>query len=541
MGPLGFLCEAWGFEDPASRLKFGLVFSITILAGVHGFSALRSFLRNQFVWVQDKEITSRLFSATLEQPYSYFLTKNSAELQHLLLSGGVTQGVINGVLSVMGHLSVALTLTLALIWADPLTALIGGLVVAVAYTMVRKLTRRMLEVKGGMAHHADRQRRRICQEALTGIRFVKTTGREGFFLDRFREHSETASKGMVYHAVYVDFVRSFLEWVTFAGILTLSVYLILKTRDLDALLPRLTLYTMATYRIVPAIHEAFGLWSRLRFDATHLKDTVQILNSPALGETVAQRPIEGFREGLPLISFEGVGFQYPTGDRLILDGVDLEVQRREWIGIVGSTGAGKTTMLDLMAGLSQPTKGRILVGESPLTPEVLEDWRRHIGVVPQEVILLDDTLLRNVAFGLDVEAIDRERVAEVCQAAGLAKLLDTLSDGYDTPLGDRGLRLSGGERQRVGIARALYRQPQLLLLDEATSALDQATEARIVTTLRELAKSCTLVTVAHRLSSVKPCDRILVMEHGKIAAQGTYDELVRDSKVFQELALVGQG
>ncbi len=256
---------------------------------------------------------------------------------------------------------------------------------------------------------------------------------------------------------------------------------------------------------------------------------------------MAQKPIEGLREGLPLIRFENVSFRYPTGDRPILNGVKLEVQRCEWIGIVGSTGAGKTTMLDLMAGLTQPTEGQVVVGETVLTPEFLEDWRRHIGVVPQEVILIDDTLLRNVAFGLDSDAIDPERVAEVCRAAGLSELIETLSDGYDTSLGDRGLRLSGGERQRVGIARALYRRPQLLLLDEATSALDQATEARIVTTLRELARRCTLITVAHRLSSVKPCDRILVMEHGKIAAQGTYDQLVRESKVFQELALVGRG
>lgn len=539
LGPMGMLFGAFDVTTPELRLQVGLVLSSAILACVHGFNALRSYLRNQFVWMQDKELTTRLFSAILERPYSWFLTKNSAELQHILLSGGVTQGVINGVLAVAGQLSVALTLGAALVWTDPMVAAVGIAAVGVAYALVRRGSHQLLVVKGGEAHHADRRRRRIAQEALTSIRFVKTTGRERFFLDHFHEQSERASKGMVYHAIYVDTVRSFLEWVTFTGILSLSVFLILRTQDFEALLPRLTLFTMATYRIVPAVHELFGLWSRLRFDSIHLKETVDVLESPTLGETVTARAVEGLQEGRPLVTFEKVEFRYPEGDRQILDKVDLKVGRREWIGIVGSTGAGKTTMLDLMSGLCLPTGGEIVVGSTPLTADVMEDWRSHIGVVPQEVILLDDTLRKNIAFGSAVEDIDDARVAEVCQAAGLAGLIEGLSEGYETSLGERGVRLSGGERQRVGIARALYRKPDLLLLDEATSALDQATEARIVKTLRELANDCTLVTVAHRLSSVKPCDRILVMEHGKIAAVGTYEELVRDSHVFRELAALG--
>lgn len=537
VGPVGALLEATQVSEPAQRLQAGLLLSSVVLAGVHGFNALRSYLRNQFVWMQDKEITSRLFSSILERPYSWFLSKNSAELQHILLSGGVTQGVINGVLAVAGQLSVALTLMLTLIVADPMVALVGIVAVGLAYALVRRGTHQLLVVKGGEAHYADRHRRRIAQEALTSIRFVKTTGRERFFLNHFEEQSERAAKGMVYHAIYVDTVRSFLEWVTFTGILSLSVFLILRTQDFEALLPRLTLFTMATYRIVPAVHEVFNLWTRLRFDAIHLKETVDVLESPSLGETFEPRPVEGLEaEDGALVTFEQVEFRYPQGDRAILDKVDLRVGRREWIGIVGSTGAGKTTMLDLMSGLCLPTKGKVLVGTTPLTAEVMDDWRSHIGVVPQEVILLDDSLRKNIAFGSAVEDIDDARVEQVCQAAGLSGLIEGLPEGYDTNLGERGVRLSGGERQRVGLARALYRKPALLLLDEATSALDQATEARIVKTLRELAQECTLVTVAHRLSSVKPCDRILVMENGKIAAQGSYDELVQRSEVFRELA-----
>jgi ABC-type multidrug transport system fused ATPase/permease subunit len=539
-GPLGWLFQALTLQTPSERLKSGLLITLLVLAGVHGYTALKSYLRSQFVWIQDKEISVRLFSATLQRPYSWFLMRNSAELQHLLMSGQSIQRLLGNVLSALSHLAVAITLTLALLWTDPKVALFGGLVVTAAYGAVRWGTHRMLGVHGAQAHESERDRRKIAQETLTSVRFVKTTGRERFFVDRFAGLSETASKGMVYHGIYVDLVRSFLEWVSFAGILGLSVYLVLKTHDFEQLLPRLTLFTMASYRVIPAIHELFGLFTRLSFDQKYLEEIDELLTGPTLDDAVAAKPIAGLTEGGPLLSLENVDFRYQGSDRDILSGLNLRVHRREWVGVVGTTGAGKSTLLDIMSGLCLPTSGTVRVGTTVLSPEYTTDWQRHLAVVPQEVILLDDTLRRNVAFGLEDGDIDSDRVEKVCQAAGLASLLSTLPAGYDSPLGERGLRLSGGERQRVGLARALYLQPQLMLLDEATSALDQATEARIVATLRDLVTSCTLVTVAHRLSSVKPCDRILVMEHGRIVDQGTYDELIEKSPVFRDLALVGR-
>jgi ATP-binding cassette, subfamily B, bacterial PglK len=540
-GPVGLVFGGLDLDIslPHDRLRAGLIVSLGILAVVHGYSALRSYLRCHFIWLQDREISTRGFSVTLQRPYSWFLTRNSAELQNTLLSGAVTQGVMGSGLAALGQISVAGILGAALIWVDPKVALVGVSVVAVAYSLVRLGTQRLLIEKGGQAYEADHQRRVVAYEALTSIRFVKTTARENFFLKRFRAYSEASADGMVYNTIYVDVVRAFLEWVSFAGILGLSVYLLLQTQNFEELLPRLTFYTMASYRIVPAIHELFSLWTRMKFDSSRLNEIEELLEGPELGEAVVGETVSGLNEDKPLLRFEDVQFSYDEGERPILDGINLEVGRREWVGIVGSSGAGKTTMLDLMSGLCQPTAGRILVGSSPLTPSVVADWQRRLGVVPQEVILLDDSLLANIAFGFEADQIDAERVKTVCQAAGLSKLVANLPDGYQTSVGDRGVRLSGGERQRVGLARALYLQPDLLLLDEATSALDQPTEARIVGTLRELVNSCTLVTVAHRLSSVKPCDRILVLERGVVVAEGTFDELIAESSHFQELALVG--
>lgn len=536
-GPLEWGLELLGCEAPGQRLRVGLTLTLGILLTVHGYSALRSYLRSRFVWIQDREISSRLFSATLGRPYGWFLQRNSSELQHLLLSGQAVQRLLSNLLSAVSQIAVAGTLTLALLWTDPLVALGGGLVVVLAYAAVRWGTHHLLSVAGAEAHLAERARRKISQEALTSIRFVKTTGRESFFVQRFTELSERASRGMVYHGIYVDLVRAFLEWVSFAGILSLSVYLLLNNQNFEQLLPRLTLYTMASYRIIPAIHDLFGLWSRLRFDQRYLHDLEELLAGPPVEESESVSPLE-LPPSEPLVRLEQVGFRYPNSSREILRLIDLEVAHHEWIGVVGSTGAGKTTLLDVITGLVEPTEGRVGVGGTPLDGEVGPAWRRRLAVVPQEVILLDESLLRNVAFGHDDAAIDRERVLEVCRAAGLQALLEQLPEGLETPLGERGTRLSGGERQRVGLARALYLRPALLLLDEATSALDQATEATLVATLRELTRQCTLITVAHRLSSVQPCHRIVVLEEGRLVAQGSYQQLLESSPAFRQLALV---
>lgn len=535
-GPLSVVMSVTGISGAEAQLRYGLAITIAVLACVHLYTMVKTFLRSQFVWIQDHETSTRIFKNTLGQPYSWFLTKNSGELHRLVGSSHTTQSLINGLLAAVGHLSVALTLSLALLTTDPLVATVGLVIVAAAYGLVKVFTQKTLREKGGGAHRAETDRRVTAQEALTGIRFVKTTAREDFFVRRYSQHASEAARGMVYHGIYMETVRAFLEWMTFAGILSLSVYLVLGAENFDSLLPKLTLYTMAGYRIVPAIHELFGLWSRLKFDANHLGDIENILNLEPEIPTVGQ-PVEGLTTSRSLVTAKDLSFRYEGESHDALREINLEIPRGQWIGIVGTTGAGKTTLLDVISGLVKPTRGELVVGETPLTLSVLRDWQSHIGVVPQEVILLDDTLARNVAFGVETEDIDLELVEKVCVMAGLTEFLDSVPKRLDTSLRERGTRLSGGERQRVGLARALYRKPCLLLLDEATSALDQATERRIIETLEELTSQCTMITVAHRLSSVKPCDRILVMEKGEVVSQGSFEELLESSPTFQRLAL----
>lgn len=535
-GPLSWLLASLEIQAPRERLQAGLVTTIALLAFVHGYTILKSYLRAQFVWIQDKEISTRLFQSVLARPYVWFLQQNSGELQRLLSSGHITQGLLNGMISAAGQLSVALTLSVALILADPPVALVGGLVVAGAYGLVRAFTFSTLHDKGRLAHQYDSQRKVTAQESLTSIRFVKTTARERFFVERYSELSAQAASRMVYHGIYVDTVRAFLEWVTFAGILSLSVFLLAQTSSFEALLPRLTLYTMAGYRIVPAIHELFGLRANFRFHSQFVERLEELfMAAPSVPESGER--VQGLETSDTLISLQKVSYSYQDAERAAIKDLSFDFQRGKWYGVVGTTGAGKTTLLDLLSGLVVPTSGLVKVGQSDLTAGVVEDWLSHIAVVPQEVILLDDTVRRNVAFALDDSEVDEDLVLQVCEMAGLSTLLGLMPQGLDTRIGERGTRLSGGERQRVGLARALYRRPKLLLLDEATSALDQATEQTIVNTLEQLGANCTMITVAHRLSSVRPCDQILVLEQGQIVGQGSFDDLLSENTTFRRLAL----
>jgi ATP-binding cassette, subfamily B, bacterial PglK len=536
-GPLTSLLRQSNTTDPTDRLKYGLFWTIGILGFVHAYSIAKTFLRAQFVWLQDKQISTKIFQSCLLRPYAWFLQRNTGEIHRVLGSGHFIKGLLSALLSTAGNVAVASTLLAALFWTEPRVALIGVTIVVCAYGVVRFYTKKSLGEKGRDAHYHETARRVSAQEALTSIRFLKTTGSEEFFVEKYAFHTDRASKGMVFHSIYVDTVRAFLEWVTFAGILSLSVYFVLQSENLETLLPRLTLYTMAGYRIIPAVQALFGLWARLKFDASYLDQIEDILNPETPLEDQRSRPVQGLETADPLVSLDNVSFRYENADRNALEGLSLTLARGRWIGVVGTTGAGKTTLLDVFSGLCTPTSGVIKVGDSPLTREVEKDWQKHLGVVPQEVILLDDSISRNVAFGVSKEEIDTALVTKVCGLAGLSALLEQLPDGLETRLGERGTRLSGGERQRVGLARALYRKPTLLLLDEATSALDQATEAKIIETLKELSHDCTMVTVAHRLSSVQPCDEIVVLEHGKLVDRGTFEKLLDSSRDFQRLAL----
>jgi ATP-binding cassette subfamily C protein len=293
------------------------------------------------------------------------------------------------------------------------------------------------------------------------------------------------------------------------------------------------MFAYAGLRMMPATSAIVAAVNRIRYGQSVAETLVEDLEMVDRLSTPSGTPSNYVLEFRDSPELEGVSFRYDTG-RPVLRGIDLEIQRGETIGIVGETGAGKSTLLDLILGLLEPSEGQVLVGGEDLRT-VSRSWQDIIGLVPQTIYLLDDTIRRNIAFGLADSEIDDDTVRQAIQMARLESFIDQLDEGLDTVVGERGVRLSGGQRQRVAIARALYRRPQVLILDEGTASLDNVTEAELMKAIDPLKGSLTIIMVAHRLTTVMNCDRVILMRAGEVADEGTFEELRQRNLEFRKM------
>ena len=330
-----------------------------------------------------------------------------------------------------------------------------------------------------------------------------------------------------------------LEVVAFGGILCIVLYFLAREEGLAQLLPMLAVFVFAARRIMPALQTIFSDITTLRYNAA----TLDVLHADFV-KTAGFENIFGDLDVKPLLfkkslRLQDVSFCYPGCDELIISDLSLEIQANTTIGFVGFTGSGKTTLIDIIIGMLVPRSGSIFVDGVPIDENKRVSWQRNLGYVPQHIYLSDDTVARNIAFGIPDEHIDMDRVIRAARVANIAEFIEkNLLSGYDTLIGERGVRLSGGQRQRLGIARALYHDPDVLVLDEATSALDGITEEAVMDSIRALAKRKTIIMIAHRITTVKDCDMIYLMEDGHIIAKGTYAELMDSSETFRAMSRV---
>jgi ABC-type multidrug transport system fused ATPase/permease subunit len=317
--------------------------------------------------------------------------------------------------------------------------------------------------------------------------------------------------------------------VAFGGIVGLMIFLVSFNKSTQEIIPLVSIFAFAGYRLVPALQEVFNSIATIKFNKAVLdkihKDMVE-------GGLIGQHSVLSRKEISPMpfekeIKLENINFSYPGNDRTILENINLEIEKNTFVALIGATGSGKTTLVDLALGLFVPNGGTFKVDGIPINEKNIKNWQVNLGYVPQQIYLSDDTVAHNIAFGISDEEIDMEQVKRVAQMANLKDFVENeLSSSYDTIIGERGIRLSGGQRQRIGIARALYCNPQVLLLDEATSSLDNATEKEVLDAIEGIAKLKTMIVIAHRLTTVKNCNRVYVIEKGKIIDEGSYDEIV---------------
>jgi ABC-type multidrug transport system fused ATPase/permease subunit len=530
--------ETLGFQSPRGFLVGLGVLFVAVMVISNAVAALTTWATVRIQWRSHERISARLLEKYLRAPYSFHLDQNSARLSKVLL-GEVNRVISNVFIPFTRLLTRGISgalLVILLVWVDPLLAVmvsatIGGFYAAV-YSLVRKKQRDL----GEQESRAKTERFKIASEAFGGIKELKALGREDYFLARFRVPSEVFSRAHALNGAVSMLPRFALETLSYGGIVVVILYL-LQTRDsLDQIFPLLAVYAFGANRLMPAVQEIFQSLTQVRFGAAALDDLHRDLRGPADVTGAPSAPRTAPIALASRIRLLDTTFCYAGSPVPALGPVSIDIPVNKATAFVGATGSGKTTLVDLLLGLLEPTSGEILIDDTPLDESTLPAWRRLVGYVPQSIFLLDASIASNIAFGVPDELVDPLAVREAAAAAHLDGFVTSLPDGYDTVVGERGVRLSGGQRQRIGIARALYHNPEVLILDEATSALDNVTEDIVMQAIRELSQRRTIILIAHRLTTVRECDVVFLLERGLIGAEGTYDDLVASSPTFRAMA-----
>lgn len=503
-------------------LPITLAFAVAAI----GAGAIRLFslwLNGRLAAVIGSDLSCEAYRRTLYQPYALHVSRNSSALIASISTdvNRVIFGVINPLLLLLSSALIALSLVGTLLAIDWAIAVGAGLVISLVYCLAMVTGKRPLQQLGQQQVSLNQQLIQALQEGLGAIRDVLLDGSQTFYAQSYRQADQPLRRVQADGSFLSGYPRLVLEPVGMALIALLG-YVLVRQGGVDRALPLLGALALGAQRLLPVAQKVYEGWAQSRNAKDSLANVLALIKQPLPAEALLPPP-----KPLALLQslrLEDVRFRYGSELPEVLRGVDLEIRRGERIGLIGSTGSGKSTLVDLIMGLLEPTAGRILVDGvnlyDPLQPERLAAWRAAIAHVPQSIYLADSSIAENIAFGIPKELINHEHVRQAAQQAQIAGFIDGSPQGYATFVGERGIRLSGGQRQRIGIARALYKRAKLLVLDEATAALDNATEQAVMEAVEGLSRDLTIVMIAHRLSTVSSCDRVIRLQQGCIEAEG---------------------
>ena len=519
LGPLGI-------QTPDQLIApFAIAFGgAAILAGLMRLFLLKASTRLSFATGAD--LSACVYERTLFQPYSVHISRNSSEV----ISGVVTKttsviyGVIIPMLTLINAGIMLLVVSTVLFKVDPVIAVaaLGGF--GCIYFVVIKKTRHQVAAAGQSIAHQATQVVKAMQEGLGGIRDVLLDGTQKTYCEIYRKADSAlrdAQESNQYISQSPRYMIESLGMTLIAG----SAYFMAQQPDSRAdLIPILGAFALSAQRLLPVLQQAFASWTSIRGAQASLQDVLDLLNQPIppQDDRTTGHPIP-FRSQ---ISLQALSFRYGVDSPWVLKNVKLHINKGSRIGLIGTTGSGKSSLLDILMGLLEPTVGELLVDGAAINKHNVRSWQAHIAHVPQTIFLCDASISENIAFGIPTSFIDHERVRQAAQKAQIAATIESWNEQYETRVGERGVRLSGGQRQRIGIARALYKKADVIIFDEATSALDDCTEQAVMDAIDSLGEELTVFIVAHRLSTLKKCSQVIELAGGEIHRTGTYAEIV---------------
>lgn len=496
------------------------------------------YIQSRFIFTQQINLSRRLFSNYLSYPYTFHLQRNPAELiSHLNTEVNTAfRQVIIPMMTLATELIIMTFISILLIIIQPLASFISVSLIGITVSIFYKFIHKKAGILGKKRQYYNRKMIQGINESLGGIKEIKVLRRENFFIDRFINHSLKYSNISIWITTINAMPRLFLETIAVTAILLMVIIILIQGKNIDSILPIISLFAVASFRLMPSANRILISLTSIRchyHSVNVIYDDLGLISENKTKNKLNKAP-EKILQFTDSITIKNIDYQYPNSSQYSLENISLSIPKNHSIAFIGASGAGKTTLVDIILGLLTPTQGEVLVDGNNIQNN-LRNWQEKIGYIPQNIYLSDDSILNNIAFGLSPEKIDKAKVYLALEAAQLKELIDSFPQKLDTFVGDRGIRLSGGQRQRIGIARALYHNPQILVMDEATSALDNETEREFIKALERFSGKKTIIIIAHRLTTVQKCHRLYLMEKGKIVSSGNYDELLTSCDKFIKL------
>ena len=528
------LSQITGIQSKDAFFAFSGFFMILAILAGNAANVFVTWYTQRFLADEGVRLSDLLLQKYSYKSYLFFLSNDSTAMcRDVLAEVGVFLGAyVTPLLDLVVRPTSILVLGAGLIYVNPTAAIGSSIIFGGGYLVVYWLCSTKLEELGQIRIDSEVRKYKITFELFQGQREARLLNCREHFFKLYSQNSRKQNDAVLYTSLISQLPRQVIEVLGFALVFALILLFRAQGKIWDDILPLLSIFAVGAIRMMPQFQSLFASIATLRSAKPVVDRLLPEFTSLIDHRCKSAEPLQ-WSDSIEIRDLE---YRYPETDVKVLSGMSFKIPKGAHVGFVGSTGAGKTTLINIILGLFSPDSGHFLIDGKEVTDERLLAWQASFGFVPQDIFLCNDTVAANIAFGVSSEDIDMARVREAAKLASLAEHIESLPEGYDTKVGERGVRFSGGQRQRLGIARALYREPTTLVLDEATSALDGHTEDTVMDSIRDVGGDKTLLIIAHRLTTLKECDTIFVLEQGKVVDTGTYEELLSQNETFRAFA-----